>query len=194
MSDDIFAREQRIRKEADEILYGRGLHAILSDYGDVFVCGSYCLELMVPRDLDIVIGTVDTSRKRFFEMGGRIAEALDPVKMLFLDNIRYRTLIPVGLHWDTYVRMPCGEWTVDLWVRDPKAVEDRRKTSEGILTRLTPALRKRILQIKEYGVEQHGPARGQHFAGWDVYGAVLDNGVETPEQFLAYLDRKRKGS
>lgn len=44
--------DQELRAEADRLL-ASGLPALLADYGEVHIVGSYALRLMVWRDLDI---------------------------------------------------------------------------------------------------------------------------------------------
>lgn len=61
-----------IRTEADDILRS-GLLSILGGHGEVHMVGSYALELMTWRDLDIHVVREDLDIKAFFGLGGEIA-------------------------------------------------------------------------------------------------------------------------
>ena len=64
-SENLLDIDASIRKEADEIIYSKGLHNILSEFGLAFYTGSYSLHLMTWRDLDIYLETENISEKRF---------------------------------------------------------------------------------------------------------------------------------
>jgi len=69
LNENLLALDASIHKEADEIIYDKGLHDILSEFGKPFYTGSYSLHLMTWRDLDIYLEAENISEKRFFEMG-----------------------------------------------------------------------------------------------------------------------------
>jgi hypothetical protein len=58
-----------LRAEADAILHGRGLLALLGRYGTAAVMGSYALDLMTWRDLDVYVVDPTWSVDRFFDVG-----------------------------------------------------------------------------------------------------------------------------
>ena len=74
-----------IRAEADEILRA-GLRSLLNRHGEVHVVGSYVLELMTWRDLDIHVVQEDLDVGRFFDFGAGIARLLKPHRMHFRDE------------------------------------------------------------------------------------------------------------
>lgn len=61
--------------EANRILYHHGLLGILSNYGNPVPTGSYVLELMTWRDLDIYLETSEITETRFFQLGAEPASA-----------------------------------------------------------------------------------------------------------------------
>ena len=65
-----------IRSEADRIL-SSGLSATLAKYGSVHVVGSYALQLMTWRDLDIHLVQDEADLQTFFTLGGEIAASGD---------------------------------------------------------------------------------------------------------------------
>ena len=178
--------DEELRNEADQLL-GCGLHAILNDYGDVHIIGSYDLHLMVWRDLDIHIVQPDLNRKRFFELGGRIANLLNPPRMHYRDETIAATEgLPRGLYWGVYLGDERdGAWKIDVWVTDAEGFEATRAHGERIRERLSDATRAAILQIKSE-VWRH-PTYRREFASGDVYSAVFDHGVIDVDGFWRYL-------
>ena len=178
--------DEELRKEADQLL-GSGLRAILSDYGDVHIIGSYDLHLMVWRDLDIHIVHPDLNRKGFFELGGRIADLLNPPRMHFRDEtIAESEGLPRGLYWGVYLGDERdGAWKIDIWVTDAEAFEATRAHGERIRERLSDATRPAILRIKSE-VWRH-PKYRREFASGDVYSAVFDHGVVDVDGFWKFL-------
>src|SRR4029450_11230950 len=95
--------DEQIRSEADQLL-ASGLHGILNEYGAVHVIGSYALRLMAWRDLDIHLVQPVLDRKKFFELGGRIAAHLSPERMNYRDETITETKgLPKGLYWGVYL-------------------------------------------------------------------------------------------
>jgi hypothetical protein len=87
-----------IRAEADRLL-GSGLQAVLSQFGEVSVIGSYALRLMAWRDLDIEVVPDEPSRRAFFDLGYRVAECLLPTRMHYRDETVAQTPgLPGGLY------------------------------------------------------------------------------------------------
>lgn len=100
MTQQLFKTDVAIRAEADELLDYRGLRKLIEEYAPFHIVGSYTLELMVWRDLDIAMDAPDITISQFFELGERITESLSSWKMFFTDNRdndpgRY----PGGLYW-----------------------------------------------------------------------------------------------
>src|SRR5678809_1396618 len=73
----------QLKKEADEILYKQGLMDLLYPFGTPHIQGSYSLDLMTWRDLDIYLQTDTVSEIDFFLLGQKVCSAFAPVKMSF---------------------------------------------------------------------------------------------------------------
>jgi hypothetical protein len=83
------------------------------------------------------------------------------------------------------------EWSLDLWFLLEGTSQFDLRHLESLPPRLTRDARLTILRIKEawrglpgYGLDVHG---------YDIYAAVLDHGVTTPDEFQAYLTRRGHG-
>lgn len=105
--------DEELRSEADQLL-AFGLRTILNDYGEVNIIGSYDLHLMVWRDLDIHLVQPALDKKKFFELGGRIAGLLKPHRMHYRDETEVGTEgLPRGLYWGVYLGDErAGAWNI----------------------------------------------------------------------------------
>ena len=184
------AAEEKIRKEADELLYGRGLLALLEGYGTPHVTGSYALGLMAWRDLDVYIEADEILVTDFFELGGKIAAMLQPVKMHFqngiIDPAEWK---PTGLYWGVYLGDEReGAWKIDIWAVDSKECRRLMRYCDRIGERLDPASREVILEIKSRCWKD--PRYRRAYSSEDIYRAVLDEGVSDIAGFRTYLRGK----
>ena len=72
MPDDLTEQDVRLRREANALLTDGGLVALLAEYGTVHLSGSYALQLMTWRDLDIYMEAPNVSVDAYFDLGRRI--------------------------------------------------------------------------------------------------------------------------
>jgi hypothetical protein len=181
-----------IKKEADVILYKKGLHGILQKYGEVKVGGSYILNLMTWRDLDIYLVNDKLAVASFFELGKQMAEILSPVKMHYRnERISKSKSLPEGLYWGTYLGDERKDsWKIDVWCLPYAQWKNLNKGSEQIKSQLTPRNRKIILEIKERCWRQ--PAYRFDFTSIDIYDAVLEQGITNYKDFAGFI-KKHKG-
>jgi hypothetical protein len=180
---------QCIKKEADAILNDKGLLDLLNPFGIPHISGSYALDLMTWRDLDIYLETQDISEKDFFLLGGQVASLLSPVKMSFRnERIRKTEGLPNGLYWGIYLgNERAGDWKIDLWAVDTPECQRLIKYCSGIKEKLTPATQQVILDIKSQ-CWQH-PEYRRSFSSTDIYTAVLEKGLTDINGFMAYLKK-----
>jgi hypothetical protein len=80
------------------------------------------------------------------------------------------------------------EWKIDVSLWSPEAPPGPSAHAEELRRRLTPETRLAILWIKD--VWHRVPSYPDRVSGMDVYEAVLEHGVRTPEQFGRYLRRR----
>ena len=191
MREDLSQLNLKIRKEADSILYTQGLKLILDDYGTAHVSGSYELNLMTWRDLDIYLES-NISEEQFFEMGNKLAQLLKPVKISFRNERIARTKgLPNGLYWGIYLgNERAGSWKIDIWAVDTKELESLLEYRNKIKNRLTETTRKRILDIKSQCWQN--PKYRKSFTSTDIYDAVLDDCISCYDEFQLYLKGRAK--
>ncbi|MCW4019941.1 MAG: hypothetical protein NWF14_01745, partial [Candidatus Bathyarchaeota archaeon] len=80
-----------IISEANTILHDYGLLDILGKYGNPILQGSYSLNLMTWRDLDILLEMEEINIKDFFALGLEIATKLKPRRMSFRNELVGKT-------------------------------------------------------------------------------------------------------
>jgi hypothetical protein len=187
MIEDVSSLDILIRKEADQMLYEKGLFALLRNYGTPHITGSYDLELMTWRDLDIYLESNTISEAEFFELGKELVNLLDPVKMSYRNERRAATVgLPSGLYWGIYLGDERrGAWKIDIWTMETEELGQRIKFCTNIKSRLTPDTKKAIMEIKSQCWTN--PAYRRSFSSTDIYTAVLDHRITGMQEFENYL-------
>lgn len=187
MDDSLIQMNLLIRHEADEILYNKGLFEILKKYGTPHISGSYELDLMTWRDLDLYLESDNIAESTFFELGREIAELFHPVKMSYRNERAGNSPgLPKGLYWGVYLGNEReGAWKIDIWAMVPIELKERLAYSNALKAKLSPLTRERVLEIKSQCWKDPGYRRT--FLSTDIYDAVLDKGVCDILEFEKYL-------
>jgi hypothetical protein len=180
---------ESIKKEADQILYEQQLLSILSDYGKPYVTGSYAMDLMTWRDLDIYLQTDTIQEEEFFSLGARINHQFKPVKMSYRNERIGRTPgLPAGLYWGIYFgNERKGAWKIDIWAIGEKECSERVQFCEKLSDRITGENRHAIMEIKSSCWTD--PSYRKSYTSKDIYEAVLENGIRNVESFKKYMHR-----
>ena len=183
--------EAELHDEADRLL-DSGLRDVLDSYGEVHVVGSYALDLMTWRDLDIHVVRDPLDRAEFFALGARLADLLKPPRMHFRDEtVAHTAGLPAGFYWGIYLGDERkGAWKIDIWATTRAGFAGPHAYTTRLLERLTPTSREAILRIKSR-CWQH-PGYRKAFTSADVYNAVLDRGVTSIEEFWAMLKNEER--
>jgi hypothetical protein len=180
-------RSDDLRNEADRLL-DAGLRTILSAHGDVHVIGSYALDLMTWRDLDIHMVREPIDVADFFLLGSRIESLLHPPRLHFRNEIAVRTPgLPHGVYWGVYLGDErAGAWKIDIWLTDAAGFEPVRTFGDNLSARLTDETRRAILDVKQAAWRHPEYRRG--FTSSNIYSAVLDRGVRDANAFWQDLE------
>ena len=186
----LLARQDALQAEATQVIAALNLHAILAPIGLVEQVGSSVSGLMVWRDIDFNIVAPGLTPTRLFA-------TLHPLLLYpHLTALHYQNeLGPRSVSSDPhderyyvvchYQPTPDTDWKIDLsfWIAD----EPRGQLAYLVYLRerLTPELRLAILWIKD--VWHRLPTYPYTVGGYEVYDAVLEHHVRTPDDFAAYL-------
>ncbi len=182
-------RSEELEAAAAAVRADLALDDVLGGLGEPRLVGSAALGLMVWPDLDLTV----------------VCEALDVVALHrvavdLVSHPRVRQLTfrndsgawnshpekyPDGIYWGIDYRDGRLTWNIDVWfVTDADRQPDLRHVRE-LAGRLTPETRSAILDIKRAWVTR--PEYGTTVRSFDIYSAVLDQGIRTPEEFERYL-------
>jgi hypothetical protein len=178
----------QLKKEADKILYDQGLFHTLSKYGVPHISGSYVLDLMTWRDLDIYLETPDIEEQAFFDLGKNLLSLLQPVKMHYRnERMGGDSGLPRGLYWGIYLgNERQGAWKIDTWAVDASELACRMAYCKAIKEKLTEKCRRVIMQIKSRCWKD--PLYRKTYLSTDIYKAVLEMGIINFDEFKNYLD------
>src|SRR5688572_20088230 len=181
-----------IKSETREILQQKGLMNILLQFGKPHISGSYSLDLMTWRDLDIYLEVETISESAHFSLGEKINAALHPVKMSFRNELLGKTKgLPSGLYWGVYLgNERAGAWKIDIWMVNTEECRRLLKYSSDIQTRLTEDYRRIIPEIKSQCWQD--PNYRKTYTSSDIYDAVLKYNVTNLTEFKTYLNEQRK--
>jgi hypothetical protein len=188
-------RQERLQAEADELRRRWRLDEVLPRVGPVHYVGSYVSGLLVWRDLDVMV--LVPSGFGPPELVGLLAELVTLPGVAGFDVHDERgPRSPTGQRRDERWHVPLvadaasGGWRLDLtlWLNDDHAHLTR--WHEELRGRLTPEQRGTILTIKD--AWRTRPEYPDVVGGSDVYQAVLEGGVRTPEEFAGWLGRHKE--
>jgi len=187
---ELLARQAALQAEAAEVLAELDRCGLFDGLAPPLLAGSYVSGLMCWRDLDVMVlvgpeftpGDVLRLLERAVELPGVVGfeyrDERGPRRPT--DAIRdERYHVPITLCW------PCGTWRIDLtlWLHDPHA--NITAWHEALRERITDEQRRAVLRIKD--VWHRLPGYADEVSGVDIYTAVLEQGVRTPEEFGGWL-------
>lgn len=190
--EQLQARQSALREEAREVLAELDLAALVADIGPLLVTGSFVSELMCWPELDVMV-LVGSGFSPPDVMGllARMVTRAGVTGLEYRDERGPRCvtgqLRDERYHVPVTVQRPGRCWQVDLtlWLHDLH--ENVTRWHEELRERITADQRRAVLRIKD---EWHRrPSYPDQVGGLEVYTAVLDDGVRTPEQFAAWLAR-----
>jgi hypothetical protein len=181
VDQDLLARQDLLQAEARDLL--ARFAGVLAPLGPLCPTGSFVSGLMAWRDLDVMaLGGPAFAPRDVLRALGPVVELPD------VTGFDYRDERGPGFdHRDErfHVAVTAGAWRVDLsiWLHDPH--DGVTAWHEELRERVTPEQRLAILRIKD--AWHRRPEYPDEVGGLDVYTAVLDHGVRTPEEFGSWL-------
>jgi hypothetical protein len=176
----LLARQSERHQRATRLLEGLQVLDRWWHHGTPHLCGAYAHRLLVAPDIDIEIhGRPDIQAG--FAVAAGIASCTGVRKVTFINALEDED---AGLGWEAV----CADhadawWKVQMWLLPPDYTGPR---SVDLLVplrqRLEAPTRCSILRIKERLLETATPYRSI-----DIYRAVLDHGVTSPEEYARWV-------
>lgn len=188
---DIHTHSRLLREEASNLLHKEGLLTLLERYGTTRVIGSYTLDTMTWRDIDISIKLPDEQDVTlFFEIGRKIANKFQVTKMSYSNHfIRNFPGFDHGLYWGTLLLYKEHQWKIDLWGYGEIEFNTHMADFDALHKEVQRADRDVILRIK-HEISQRPDYRGDVYNSMAVYQAVLTDKVTTVEEFYQWIEGK----
>lgn len=194
----LFALDESLRAEADQMLADSGIGAILDEAGYVAV-GSYALHTMTWRDIDFERYEDEPDWSRHWEVGTRLAKTGWCVRMNCVDWFRLKPEDTVEhLYWGIRIVSPCQQqpiplshptvWKLDLWVVERNRFAANARRRDGWLRRLDDEARSYVLAIKEAVCDD--PEYRRTMLSVHIYDAVLSHNIRDPATFRAWWKRE----
>ena len=187
---DIIEHSRLLQVEASNLLNHEGLLPMLKSFGTTRVIGSYTLDTMTWRDIDISIELPDEQDvELFFEIGNRIATKFQVTKMSYSNHfIRNFPGFDHGLYWGIQLLYAEQEWKIDLWGYGETDYHKHLDDFDALHNQIRQADRSAILRVK-HAVSQYPDYRGDVYNSMAVYRAVLTEKVTSLEEFNAWIER-----
>ncbi len=184
---DVEKQDQSLRREADALLARYAILAILERYGKPHLTGSYSLQLMTWRDLDIYLEMPAPETVPFLELGRQLGEALLPRKLSFTDHLNFPTTEAVtGLYWGIQTGvLSRGGWKIDVWGVTPAVCSERLAHCDSLRARLDVQTRLAVLSIKHEICRL--PEYRKTITSQHIYDAVLQGGARSVADFWRYF-------
>ena len=186
-----------LRAEAEQIVVGRGIDAILQSHGDVLYTGSYALGTMAWPDVDVdmTLQPDPVSLDAVFEMARELASVEGVFKVQF-DNFRIRRLEPFPVGYYLGLRVRRTDWNdflkVDIWMTGPEHMARTRAWTKRVSDAMNEDARRLIVEIKQSLLTPEG--RTPEGSGYHICEGVLFNGLRTVAEARRYLrDRGVEG-
>ena len=187
---ELLAPQAALQAEATQVLAELDLGRRFADVGPVLVVGSYLSGLMCWRDLDVCLLAGEECSP------SDVLELLKPMVKLpgfvgLTDRDERGERCPTGEARDERYHVPFdldagqGRWRIDLsvWLFDLHAHVAAWHTR--LRDTITDEQRLAVLRIKD--VWRRLPSYPDEVSGWEIYTAVLDDGIRIPEQFARWL-------
>lgn len=186
----LLRRATDLAAEAAAVYERLRFQEILAPAGEVERVGSSVMDLMVWRDLDVVVHAPGLGQPGVIAAVEPLFDDHGLLSLEYRDERRSSDRVidePDGRHYVILRHQGVGRgpWKIDLtfWTAPQRHRHDLY--AAGIASRLTDESRLAILRIKDAWCQR--PSYPFVVGGHDVYTAVLEHGVRTPEGFEHYL-------
>ena len=166
----------QIKKEADEFLYDLGLMSVLQEYtheDNIFISGSYKLDTMAWRDIDIYMDINNITQDIVYEMMFKFIGKFRPVWYESKDSFKEDTGCPKGYFIGFETFAVCEHlWNVDIWITDRNTINDNIEMMSKWLNLLDNDSRNEIVKKKQELMESG--EYGESVFSVDIYNTVLN--------------------
>ena len=177
-----------IYEKVDDLMYNHGLLKILQKYGDVYIVGSYRMEIMTWNDLDFYMDKSNLNAQSYYYLTSDIIREMKPSHFNGELNIENELAF---LGFET--RISGDRWNIDIWWKDKSEIDDSMAYAHNIICQINenPELKNVVIKIKQDLIIRglYGFDKGKkHYHSKEIYDAVFNQGILTTEHFLCSMN------
>lgn len=185
---DVLAEQDALQTESNAVVDALGLNQSLAAVGEPVRVGGSALGLLVKRDIDITVVCPDLGKavhEAVVGIGAELARHHRVERVLFRNDTgdwNTDADYPDGFYLGVGCRSAAGDdWNLDIWFVDEPERQPDLQHIRSMPARLSPEIRTAIIEIKKAYLGR--PEYGKSVNGFEIYRAVVDGGVRTPEEF-----------
>lgn len=171
------------KQKADYLLTNIGLVEELRRYGEVHTVGSCRTGLMANNDIDLYVENSAMTLEHLHDLTAFVLKTFKPTWYEAKEELNSEGKLVFFHGFETVIS---GEkWNFDIWFFDRETI----RQAEELCTRIElesnefPAKKNAVIEIKNILISK-GLYSHDKFTGMDVYRAVFDMNILTPEAFL----------
>lgn len=185
-TENLIKNSKNLCNTANEILAKTNAIEIFSKLGKIEIIGSLRLKMMYRFDIDLLVISEKIEKTKAQEI---TKQFLDTGIFQTVALADYQTFpaydMPLGFYWELIISHENKNWKFDVWYLKPEEkytdmVLSSIKRFESALAK-NPEKAETILKIKE--VYFDGVKYKDNVKSFDIYTAVLENGVNSVEAF-----------
>jgi hypothetical protein len=190
-----------MREQANQMLAEVQILDVLSKHGDARIFGSYELDLMAWPEIDIWITNPDFRPPMAWDIVKDLSQVASPTFVFVANQVDHALgMSPTkAVTVDYRFKHRDTHWKLDIGISTGEEPVKAFAFHDTVKEKLTPATRALIKTIKERTVDSPKYLKGKWgftsqantFRSFDIYLAVLRDGVKTPQEFAHYLWEQR---
>ncbi len=181
MKNNIQKLSIKVKNEADLLLKKTKLISSLSKYGDVFIRGSYELDLMVDGDIDIYVISKNLDKDLVTSLLNELIIENNFRGYIFYDFVKRRKKgFPKGYYLGLKTKTTSRKWKIDIWL-----MNSMDKPSDRFMKKISKELdeqkRNTILKLKKIIKEKN-----IDLPSFVIYNAVIENKIYGVKKLIEY--------
>jgi len=187
-SSEIIQRSEQRRQTGEAILCNLDLMNRWRRFGRPVLVGALAIDVAVAPDIDMEIYCPELKVEHGFQV---LAECVLNSRITSIQFVNGLNTPDKALYWQLHYKTDDGvDWKIDMW----SAPEDYplprgEHFVQPMRNAMTPEARLAILTLKEARAAGELPM----FLSIDLYRAVIEGGVRTPDQWLAWQQTHETG-
>ncbi len=187
-SSDVIQRSEQRRHTAEAILHDLDLMNRWRRFGRPVLVGALAIDVAVAPDIDMEIYCPDLKIEHGFQV---ISECAMNPRVTSAQFINALNTPDKALYWQLHYCDEAGiDWKVDMWsAPEDYALPRGEHFVQPMKAALTPETRMAILTLKEARAAGELPM----FLSVDLYRAVIEGGVRTPDQWRKWQQTHETG-